>query len=511
MPVAVWRAVRMGTVPQLATAFQPRTLLTKDIDRARERHATVILTQVLSGGGGVGKSQLAAAYARRAHADGVNVLLWVDAADTARIITAYAQAATTVEAPGANGQNAENDARAFLHWLAVTDRTWLVVLDDLTDLENAGPWWPQPLAGDGGGGRVLATTRRRDALVSGGGRAVIDIDTYSPGEALDYLRQRLASAEHAHLWGHDEHAGGLVDVLGRLPLALAHAAAYMINQDVTCGDYLGLFNDRTSRMEALLPPGASTDDYGRQVTASLLLTLDAAQQREPAGLAVPAIRLAAHLDPAGHPHDLWATDAVTTYLTTHRTPPAPGAPRPGPVTPGQARDALRLLHHYALLTSETRAGHRAVRMHALTARAARETTPPADTPTTVHTAADALRTVWPEHEHTAPALSTVLRANTDTLAAHAGDLLWHSDGHLLLYMAGNSLTDAGLFTAGITHWHHTATKAEELLGDDHPATLTARGSLATSYWQAGRTSEAIVIEERVLADRARLLGDDHPA
>ena len=39
---------------------------------------------------------------------------------------------------------------------------------------------------------------------------------------------------------------------------------------------------------------------------------------------------------------------------------------------------------------------------------------------------------------------------------------------------------------------------ERLLGDEHPATLTARANLANSYSQAGRTTDAITLEERVL-------------
>ncbi|CAN3978424.1 NB-ARC domain-containing protein [Kitasatospora purpeofusca] len=347
-PEPVWRSVRVGAVPPLASAFQPRKELRGRIDRARERNTTVVLTQVLSGGGGVGKSQLAAVYAHRAHAEGVDVLVWVNAAETSQIITAYAEAARAVGEGAVGGQDAETDARVFLKWLAVTDRSWLVVLDDLTDLEGAGPWWPRPPAGTNG--RVLATTRRRDALVTGGGRARVDIGTYAPDEAVGYLEERLGEADAGHLL--DDRAEDLVEALGLLPLALAHAAAYMINEEVDCTTYLGLFTDRASRMAALLPPDADTDGYGRQVTASLLLALDAAERREPVGLATPAVRLAAHLDPAGHPDTLWTTEAVTEYLTAHRTPPPPGTPEPAPVIAGQARAALRLLHHYALLTHD---------------------------------------------------------------------------------------------------------------------------------------------------------------
>ncbi|MFB8240159.1 tetratricopeptide repeat protein [Kitasatospora purpeofusca] len=503
-PGPVVRPVRVGTVPPLASAFQPRPGLREEIDRARERHATVVLTQVLSGGGGVGKSQLAAAYAWQAHAGGVAVLVWVNAAESAQIVAAYAQAARLVGAPGAAGQDAEADAGAFLDWLAVTERSWLVVLDDLTDLEGAQRWWPRPSAGTNIGGRVLATTRRRDALVTGSGRAVVDIGTYTRTEALEYLGERFTAADAPHLL--DDRAEDLVEALGRLPLALAHAAAYMINDDVGCSGYLGLFTDRTSHLASLLPPGADTDGYGRQVTTSLLLALDAAEQREPAGLATPAIRLAAHLDPAGHPDTVWATEAVTQYLTAHRT--ASGASEP--VTPEQARAALRLLHHYALLTHTPHDSNRAVRLHALTARAARETVPPADIVATVHAAASALAEAWPEYEHTARDLSAVLRANSDTLADHAGDHLWQSDTHPVLVTAGHSLTAAGLVKEAVTHWQRLAAEAERLLGTEHLDTLSTRANLATAYWQAGRTDEAIVIKERVLADRERLLGHDHP-
>ncbi|MFJ8436007.1 tetratricopeptide repeat protein [Kitasatospora sp. NPDC094019] len=514
-PGPVWRPVRVGTVPPLASALQPREVLRQEIDRARERSATVVLTQVLSGGGGVGKSQLAAVCAHRAHADGVDVLVWVDATETSQIISTYARAAAQAGVSGADGQDAERDAAAFLDWLAVTDRSWLVVLDDLTDLEAAGPWWPRSPAGSNG--RALVTTRRRDALVTGNGRTRIDIGTYTPTEAAAYLTERLTEVGAGHLL--DDRASDLAEVLGGLPLALSHAAAYMINEDADCTTYLHLFTDRATRLTTLLPPGADTDGYGRRVTTSLLLALDAVERREPVGLAVPAIRLAALLDPAGHPEQLWTTDAVTRYLATNRTSLSTGAPRrrrswrlrrSAPVTADQARAVLRLLHHYALITHHTHDTNRAVRLHALTSRAVRETTSPSQLPATVHAAADALLETWPESEHTARELTTVLRTNTDTLATHAGDLFWNPNGHPVLFTAGHSLNSTGLIHIAVTYWQSLAADAERLLGDDHLDTLISRANLALSIQRAGRTGEAIDLLEWVLADRERLLGDDHP-
>ncbi|MCB0975558.1 MAG: tetratricopeptide repeat protein, partial [Actinobacteria bacterium] len=44
----------------------------------------------------------------------------------------------------------------------------------------------------------------------------------------------------------------------------------------------------------------------------------------------------------------------------------------------------------------------------------------------------------------------------------------------------------------------------------HPNTLRARGNLATSYWSAGRTNDAIELMEQVVASAPDVLGADHP-
>jgi len=103
-----------------------------------------------------------------------------------------------------------------------------------------------------------------------------------------------------------------------------------------------------------------------------------------------------------------------------------------------------------------------------------------------------------------------LRANTTALADNAGELLWGLDRHPLLYRAGTSLLNAGLHTAAVTYWQRLAEQAGQLLGEEHPDTLTARANLAGSYRQAGRTADAITIEEKVVADSVRLLGEEYP-
>ena len=53
-------------------------------------------------------------------------------------------------------------------------------------------------------------------------------------------------------------------------------------------------------------------------------------------------------------------------------------------------------------------------------------------------------------------------------------------------------------------------ESERLRGVDNPDTLRAKANLATAYWSAGRSADAIELLERVLADSDRLLGGQHP-
>ena len=61
------RQVRIGAVPRAADSFQDREVAA-GLREAAEQDGTVVLTQVLAGMGGVGKTQLAAAHARQAWA-----------------------------------------------------------------------------------------------------------------------------------------------------------------------------------------------------------------------------------------------------------------------------------------------------------------------------------------------------------------------------------------------------------------------------------------------------------
>ncbi|MFK4107042.1 hypothetical protein ACI2L1_44870 [Streptomyces sp. NPDC019531] len=265
-------------------------------------------------------------------------------------------------------------------------------------------------------------------------------------------------------------------------MALGHAAACMLREDTPCTTYLEQFTERAARLDELLPRWADTERYGRQITTTLLLALDATDKDPHGPLARTALRITAYLDPAGHPVALWHAPALTAYLTEDQ-PPIPSRfarlrrriSQPRPVTGADAHAALRLLDRYGLITYDTAADqHRAVRVHALTARAVRETVPEDQQPALAAAAADALLELWPEVDQPHPDLAATLRANTDALAGHTRDVLWQPDGHPVLYRAGNSLLNAGLAASAAAYWQDMTVDSERLLGGEHPDTLSAR-------------------------------------
>ncbi|MGW1670647.1 tetratricopeptide repeat protein [Streptomyces sp. NPDC002324] len=467
---------------------------------------------VLSGAGGVGKSQLAASLARelrdqeRTDESGLDVLVWARATGTDQIISAYAEAAGRLQLPGVSADDEDGAARLFLRWLAVSGRRWLVVLDDVADPAAVQEWWPDSGAGRGW---VLATSRREDAQLSGQGRTLLRVGLYTDSESRAYLQRRLTDAGHAHL--HDPaQAGDIAAELGHLPLALGHAAAYLINKRRTMGGYLTLLSDTSSRLGDLLPPSGDTEGYGRPVTASLLLSLDAAQESDPSALARPLLHLVSLMDPLGHPATTWNTPAVLSYLRTARPPQRRWLRRHHPaVMETEVRSALDSLRTYALINQDTTTAP--IRMHALTARAVRETVPSSMLPAMARTAADAILSLWPRHDHEERELAAALRANAVHLDELTRPALWQPEAHPCIYQVSSSLTDAGLYQQAIEYDERTAHHSNDIHGPNHPDTLSARNNLAVSYSHAGRLQDALNLRERVLADRERILGDDHPA
>jgi len=480
-PGVVSWPVRVGAVPELADAFQTRSEMTA-LTEAADSGEAAVLTQVFSGMGGVGKSQLAAAYAR-SWADRVDVVVWVTAATRDAVIATYAHAAVQVGV--AAGGDGERAAVGFLGWLQSTARSWLIVLDDVADPVDLRGLWPT-----GPQGWTVITTRRRDAMFAGAGRRRIDVGLFSAEQAQAFLYDKL---DGAHDPARLVEAGELAAELGFLPLALAQAAAFMADRGESCAGYRVRLADRGARLGELFPVDAMADDYQATVAATWSVSIEAADQLAPVGVCSVLLQVVAVLDPNGFPADLVQTPAVTEYVAQRRTPTTtvgsdPGEERDeaaGQDIAGSAaaevggrvcRDGLHHLARLSLLQLGQSGSFRdvdSVRVHALVQRAVVERLSEEALAVTVRTAASALVQLWPEIERDS-SVGQTLRANAAMLEERYSRLLWQPDAHPVLWRAGRSLGECGLVAAAVAYWDRMGETSTAVLGPGHPDTLSTR-------------------------------------
>jgi hypothetical protein len=458
--------VRVGVIPSLADGHQPRAAPTPLTGNSP--------TVVLSGLGGVGKTQWAAELARSRAAQ-VDLLVWITASTRAAIIEGYSRAAAEL---GHRDGDAQAKASWLLTWLQGTDRTWLIVLDDLADPVDVRGLWP-----DGPGGQTLVTTRRTDAALSARRRRRIDVDTFTPEQARSFLIDRLGLDSGSELGDVDL----LAAELGHLPLALAQAASFIADRDETCAGYLRRLADRRRVLADLFPPDALADDYIGTVAATWWLSVEAADRLPPRGLARPLLEQLCVFDPNGCPSTLVISSADD-----------------------ELRDALRNLVRLSLVSLGQGDGTAVIRIHALVQRATLDGVDPQRRADLVRAGARALVAIWPEIERDAE-FARMLRSNASAVYERDADAVWTGpDERELLWRLGRSIGESGQFAAGIRHWEMVSDEAERRFGGDHPSTLSARWNLGEWLGEAGRYTEAVAVLERVVADQERVLGPEHP-
>jgi tetratricopeptide (TPR) repeat protein len=428
-----------------------------------------------------GKTQLAAAFAESLWQSGdVDLLVWIEATSRASVLSGYA-AATAAATGRDQASSCESVAAQFLSWLDETSRSWLVVLDDLTDPANLDGLWPAGLAG-----RVLVTSA--DATVVPDGVRVVPVGPFSLREAISYLSGRLAADP-------DKRHGviELAQDLGLEPVALAQASAVIANSPLSCRDYRAHFV-RTREQLA-----ESSSALRSTAAVTWRFSFGRADQLAPDGSAQLLLALAALLDGHGIPQ---------TVLTGHAADDFLAGGDGGPASSGRVGAALAALEQAGLLTVEPVAVPSTVRISPVLQAALRAAMPEGMPDQAARSAADALLQAWPEREQPGWPASG-LRSCVATLRRITGDLLWQGGCHPLLVRAGDSLDRARLTGPAVDHWRDLATTSGRLLGGGDPDTMLAGQRLADAYLAAGRADDAIPWFQWVLDSLTHKLGPDN--
>ena len=494
---------------------------------------------VVCGMRGVGKSQLAAAYARECERAGWSLVAWMDASSRNELVAGLAELSVEMGIDEDGGEAApEILASRCVTRLNCGEGDRLLVFDNVEDFDDLTGLVPH-----GQGLRVLVTTTVASPGDSAG--RLIAVGAFTRPQSVDFIRERTGLDD-------DDGAARLAEALGDLPVALAQAAATIrLNGYVTIDEYLADLH--RYRLEEVVDR-ASGEAYPSAVHAALRMAYTS------------VLDLLAEEDHARGEEGPARAGAGFTQLAALALLAPSGVPRPWLHRVGNsepiARHALGALVAHSICTPSQ--DGRYVRIHGLQGRVLREDymrQPEvfADLEgavvdllkgidmdkaskndvqrTDALDMADQLRAIAEQHgqahysPHEArinlPSIATILsrtmqcltgmgRPQTALTLEDAVDMLTDALGpdHPHTLTARNNLArahlEAGHLSTAINMYKDVLADRTRVLGPDHPHTLATRNNLARAHLEAGQLSTAIAMHQALLTDRTRILGPDHP-
>ncbi len=499
----------------------------------KEGTASVKRPVVLSGLGGIGKTQIVVEYAYRYRQD-YHVVLWAKADSSEVLASELASFASLLNLPGKREQDQQYAVDAVKRWLEVHSN-WLLILDNIEDLKMVYEYLPAEPRG-----HILLTTRTQ---VVGGIAQRLDIEKLAveDGALLLLRRAGLLTTTAAVLESASEHdrmqARTIAEVLGGLPLAIDQAGAYIEETGASLQGYLDLYASR--RTHLLKERGGLVSDHPESVTTTLSISFEKVEHVNPA--AAELLRFLAFLHP----------DAIPDELLKF------GASQSGPILRAVANDALELnraigeLRKYSLVRRNSDGAmltiHRLVqavlkddmdeqtqRQWAESAvRAVNQSFPKVEFATwqacqqylpqaqVCSVLIETWQFVFPEaarllheagkylHERgqyieAAPLIAQALAIREQTLGAEDLDVADSLNELAELYR------HQGKYTEAEPLYQRALTIRENILGPVHPDVATSLNNLARPYHHLARYAEAEPLYQRALAIREQTLGSEHP-
>jgi tetratricopeptide (TPR) repeat protein len=272
----------------------------EEIKRLQAMLAAEHTPVVLCGLGGVGKTCLVLEYASRFRQE-YDAIFWCRATSEDDLQRSMEDIAGLLGAPRELGASRGAAAATYVrHWMETQDR-WLLILDDVWNVESAASWLPPVPRGD-----VVYTSRNSGFEQTGARLLRLDVLTFE--DARTFLQRRLGRATYDRT-----EQGGVDDLaaeLGGLPLALEQAAAQIARRGTRVEDFVASYRRR--RLTLLDQQKATT--AGRELSVSVVFE-SAFEQLEPFPAARDILLVSAWLAPRDIPLELFQLGA--SFLGPH--------------------------------------------------------------------------------------------------------------------------------------------------------------------------------------------------
>jgi tetratricopeptide (TPR) repeat protein len=447
--------------------------------------------QAISGLGGIGKTQLALEYAYRSRPI-YQAILWTLADTRENLTSSYLALATLLDLPEQNEQDSARIVTAVKNWLQ-NHTDWLLILDNADDLTLARAFLPPSFTG-----HVLLTTR---AYVTSRFAHRLGVDVLSPEQGTLFLLRRAgrlaadAPIEQASEQERNQ-ACMLGKELGRLPLALDQAGAYI--EETQCGltDYLQRY--RTRRAYLLQRRGSLLDtDHPEAVATTWSLAFEKVQKDHPA--AADLLRLCAFLAPDAIPEELIMQGAAVLGPVLE----------PLATDPVELDEAIAALGAYSLLTRD--ADEKTLSVHRLVQAVLRDQMDEQNSQLWAERVVQAIYEALPSVEYEQwPLWERILAHALACLDLIELYHLYGDEAAILLQQTGWYLTERVRYQEAELYLTRALSISEQEHGLEHVDTARNALTLGYLYQKQGKYEKAEPLYKRTLMIQEQHLGSEHP-
>jgi nucleoside phosphorylase/tetratricopeptide (TPR) repeat protein len=442
----------------------------------------------ITGLGGVGKTQVALELAYRIRdRDQECSVFWIPCISHAMIEQMFLHLSQILGLPDVSPAGVKEQVKIYLS--SKQAGKWLLILDNADDTEmwfatshTASPLEDFLPASEEG--RILFTTRNRKLAMKLAPFNVVPIPDVDEETAVNILERTLADKG---LIQDPIASTALLKQLAFLPLAIAQASAYIIENNISLSTYLALLQEQEQDAVELLSEDfrdpARYKDTQSSVITTWLISFKQIQNQDP--LAADHLSFMACINPRNIPQSLLIK----------------------PASKKQGIDALGLLSAYSFTNGQDMD----INMHRLVHISTRNWLRKNELFSYwIQRVADHMQNVFPDNKHTNRGLWREYLPHALVLV-HESEFTVHEHNYLgLIEKVADCLLSDGRNQEAELLYQKLIKINQEKAGSEHPSTLFCMTNLASAYRNQGRWNEAEKLQIKVMETQKTILGAEHP-
>jgi uncharacterized protein (DUF2164 family) len=442
----------------------------------------------LYGMGGVGKTQTAVAYVYRHKAD-YERIYWITAATQASLLAGFEDIATTT---GCAKQTGHSDlkslAKIVLAWLQQQQETWLLVIDNLDQIEVINGFLPARAPGK----HTLITTRNPHANGIPARGLEVPLPEISEGVEMLYTLSGLESDFQT------AEAENVVKELDKLPLAIEQAGSYVREVTRSFAAFLDDYHTHRKDLHKWQPSG--NRQYERSVATTWSISFEYIRNQNP--LATSLFQLLSFLNP----------DRTLIEFVKAGKGALEGGLRELVSDDLKLSQALLSLEKLSLLKwSRGTDLTEVVSIHRVLQAVVKDEMTVEILQSSMASVVNMCAIVFPENVMNET--RSQCRHYQDQVLGpllYAAKLGGTEETAMVLRNVGNFLRDDGKYADSVELLSRAVEILSKVLGSNNKNTLSSISDLAWTYHHQGRFDDAAALQEKTLAARRKLLGEDHP-